>query len=159
MSEQKPSYIMDLEAIYGSPSQKAFGTAVFFESIKTGDLKQRALDKYRYFVGELWDKYGEDAWLGPWKEVCARTLGETGDIVKELRTVSDRDARGSISMFLEVIENPENTYSALHNAFDDEEVTELLVYNIGDSGAMSGILIADWRKKTHEATFLFFLMD
>ena len=159
MSEQKPSYIMDLEAIYGSPSQKAFGTAVFFESIKTGDLKQRALDKYRYFVGELWDKYGEDAWLGAWKEVYARTQGETRDIVKEIRNISDRDARGSISMFLEGIENPEDAYSALCKAFNDEEVTEFLVYNIGDGGAMSGILITAWRKETGEATFLVFLMD
>lgn len=67
--EGKPLYISDLEAVYGPPSQKAFGSAVFYETMKDKDLTKAALKTYRYFIGELWDKYGEDAWLGAWKEV------------------------------------------------------------------------------------------
>jgi hypothetical protein len=42
---------------------------------------------------------------------------------------------------------------------DDPAVTELRVFNLGDGGAMSGILVAGRRAGTADATFLVFLLD
>ena len=68
-----PGYAADLAAAYGPPSQAAFGSAVFFEKVTPADsLEQTALEKYKYFVGDLWERYGDDAWMGPWKEVYSR---------------------------------------------------------------------------------------
>ena len=61
--------------------------------------------------------------------------------------------------FLEGLQDPQKGYKALAAAFDDPLVTDLNVYNIGDGGAISGLMIAAWRKKTGEVTFLVFLMD
>lgn len=44
-------------------------------------------------------------------------------------------------------------------AYDDDSVTELNVYNIGDGGAMSGILIAERRRDSGETTNLAVLLD
>ena len=155
----KPSYVSDLEAIYGPPSQEAFGPAVFFERMKSIDLEGAALEKYRYFIGDLWERYGQEAWMGPWKEVYQREPGAKGDIAEELRSIVDSDARMSVPLFLEGLQDPQEGYKALAAAFDDPLVTDLNVYNIGDGGAMSGLIIAAWRKKTQEVTFLVFLMD
>ena len=156
---KKPLYISTLERIYGPPSQEAFGTAVFYEPLKATNLGQAALEKYRHFIGDLWNRYGEKVWLGAWKEVYIREQDNAGDIVNELENITDPDARMSIPMFLDGIENPKEARAALVAAFNDPEVTELKVYTTGDGGAMSGILIAAFRKKTGNATFLIFLMD
>jgi hypothetical protein len=87
----KPEYVSNLEAVYGAPSQAAFGSAVFHEQLKaTDDLERAAQAKYKYF---------------------------------------------------------------------DSAVTELSVYNIGDGGAMSGLLVAGCRGVTAEAAFLVFFLD
>jgi hypothetical protein len=62
-------------------------------------------------------------------------------------------------MILDNIVDAEKACVALATAFDDPAVMELLVYNIGDSGALSGPLIAGRRAEANEATFLVFLMD
>ena len=155
----KPSYVANLEAAYGAPSQAGFGSAVFYEPLAAGDdLAEAALAKYKYFVGNLWERYGEDAWIGPWKEVYVRQAGTSPDIVAELRGIADADARASVPMILEVVENVEAAQKALSAAHDDPAVTELRIYNLGDGGAMSGLLVAA-RRDTGEATFLVFLMD
>ena len=74
--ETKPEYVAALEAAYGAPSQAAFGSAVFHEQSKATDgLEQAALAKYKYFVGDQWERFGEAAWMGPWKAVYARQPG------------------------------------------------------------------------------------
>ncbi len=122
-------------------------------------LAQVTLGKYRYFIGDLWDQYGEEAWMGVWKEVyrCAQNI--QGDIVNELKNITDLNTQFSVPMFLDGIENPEEAHAALGAAFDDPAVTELTIHNIGDSEAMLGLLITAFRKKTGDATFLVFLMD
>jgi len=57
------------------------------------------------------------------------------------------------------VENAEAARAALSAAFDDSAVTEFLVYNVGDGGAMAGLLVAGRRAETGEATFLVFLLD
>jgi len=156
---KKPSYVQNLEKVYGPPNQEAFGSAVFHEVLKDSDLAEEAQNKYRYFVGDLWERYGEEAWLSAWKQIYTREQDTESDIVKELKDISDFDASMSIDQFLESVENPEEAQSALKTAFDDPVVNKLFVYTVGDGEAMSGILIAALRKKNDEGTFLVFLMD
>ena len=152
-----PDFVLKLEAVFGVPSQAAFGSAVFHEHLATGDkLEQGALAKYKYFVGELWARYGEDAWMGPWQEVYARAKDATADIAGELGTLADRAAKLSASMLLEA---GEDAAASLAAAFDDATVTELAVYALGDGGAMSGVLVAGRRAAREEATYLVFLLD
>ena len=155
-----PDYVSDLEAAYGPPSQAAFGSAVFFDQMKATDsLEQTALEKYKYFAGDLWERYGEDAWLGPWKEVYVRAAGAKPDIAAELRSIDDRDAASSVPMILDNIEGADRARAALSAAYDDPDVTELRVFNLGDGEAMSGLLVAGRRTEAGEATFLVFLLD
>lgn len=157
--EKKPDYVIQLETAYGTPSQAAFGSAVFYETAKaTDNLERKALEKYKYFVGELWERYGEDAWMGAWKEVYARPAGIKPDIVAELQGISDPNAALSTPMILDVVENAPAARRALSNAYDDKSVLELKVYNLGDGGAMSGLLITG-RRSNGETTFLVFLYD
>jgi len=156
----EPAYVTTLEAAYGAPSQAGFGSAVFTEQLKASDeLEKAALAKYKYFTGDLWERWGEDAWMGPWKEVYTRPTGAKADIVAELRGIADPDAANSVPMILDNIEGADKARAALAAAYDDPAVTELRVFNLGDGGAMSGILVAGRRGATGEATFLVFLLD
>ena len=156
----KPPYVTALEAAYGAPSQAGFGSAVFYEaSPATDDLEQLARDKYKHFVGDLWARWGEDAWMGPWKEVYTRPTGAKADIVAELRGIADPDAQNSVPMILENVDGAEQARAALAAAYDDPAVTELRVFNLGDGGAMAGLLVAGRRQATGEVAFLVLLMD
>ena len=156
----KPQVVTDLEAAYGAPSQAGFGSAVFYEPRPAdGDLEQAALAKYKYFVGDLWERYGEEAWMGPWKAVYTRPADGKRNIIAELRGITNRDARQSVEMILDNVDDPEKARAALAAAFDDPAVTELAVYNTGDGAAMSGLLLAGRRGDAGEATFLVFLLD
>jgi hypothetical protein len=156
--QTQPDYVTTLQAAYGAPSQTAFGSAVFFEKA-VDDLEQTALAKYRYFVGDLWERYGEAAWLGSWKKVYARPPKAEADIVAELSSLADANARSSASMILDAVQDADQARAALATAFNDAAVTDLAVYNIGDGAAMSGLLIAARRAATGDAAFLVFLMD
>jgi hypothetical protein len=157
--KDKPSYVTDLEAAYGAPSQAGFGSAVFHELMKPGgSLEEKAREHYRYFVGDLWERWGEDAWMGPWKEVYVRPADSALDIVTELAGITDADARLSAPLLLDPAENAQAARQALSAAFDDPAVTELRVYNLGDGAAMSGLMVVGRRDKS-EATFLVFLLD
>lgn len=163
--QQEPSGQTDaddalLAEVYGPPSQAGFGSAVFRETFNAQDsLEVRARDMYRYFVGDLWEQYGEDAWMGTWKEVYARATGEQTGIVDELRAITDPGAAISVPMILDVVENAENGRSALAAVFDSVDVADLRVYTLGDGEAMSGLLIAAARVSRRDAIFLIFLMD
>ena len=103
----KPDYVTRLESSYGAPSQAGFGSAVFHEQMKADDdLEQGALAKYQYFTGDLWQRWGEEAWMSPWKEVYARQAGAKPDIVAELRGIADPDAAISVPMILDNIDAP-----------------------------------------------------
>lgn len=150
----KPAYVSALETAYGAPSQEGFGSAIFFERMAASDdLEEQALEKYKYFVGSLWERYGEAAWMGPWRLVYSRAADARREIAAELSAISEPDAASSVFMVLDVDK------AALVAAFDDPAVTTLAVYNAGDGQAMSGVVIAGQRAATGETTFLVFLMD
>ena len=152
--------VAKLEAVYGPPSQAAFGSAVFTAKLdENRDLEQVAREMYRRFVGDVWERYGEEAWMGPWKQVYARPTGATPDIVGELRGIADQQAATSAPMILDTIDSPEAARAALIAVYDDSAVKDLRVFSIGDGEAMSGLLVAAARAENDEATFLVFLMD
>jgi hypothetical protein len=155
---ENPDPLARLESAYGAPSQAGFGSAVFRVSLGAADdLTQAALSIYRTFVGELWERFGEQAWVGPWKEVYARAGGAGPGIVAELRGIADPASQLSVPMILDNIDGAEAARAALSGAFDDPAVTELRVFDLGDGEAMSGLLIA--ARRGAEAGFLVFLMD
>lgn len=153
----KPDYVTALEQLYGAPSQAGIGSAVFYEPLSaTADLEAAALVRYRYFVGALWARYGEDAWMGPWRQLYTRPTATSGDIVAELRSLDDREAKQSVSLIVDVAANAENALAA---AFDHPAATELSIYKLGDGAAMNGILVAARRSENSAAIYLVFLLD
>ena len=155
-----PDYVRQLERAYGPPSEAGFGSAVFRSTLRAEDsLEGAALDSYRRFVGPKWERFGEKAWKAPWREVYSRGDGARCDIVSELGGITDPDARNSVPMILEVVENAADARTALSAVFDAPQVIELRVFNLGDGGAMSGLLVAGRRATTGEAVMLVFLMD
>jgi len=159
MNDGVPDPVAALQTAYGAPSQAAFGSAVFYEPrAGSADLEALALEQYKYFVGELWDRYGEAAWMGPWRQVYARPAGATPDIVAELSAIDDFDASLSVPMILEAVDEAEQARAALSAVYDDPTMAEVAVYTLGDGGAMSGLLVAG-RRTTGDAVFLVFLLD
>jgi hypothetical protein len=156
---KKPDYVQSLEASFGAPSQSGFGSAVFYKQLKSeADLDQESLKIYQYFVGDTWERYGQEAWMSAWKKVYTRSPGAKHDVIAELNAINEANATLSVPMFLTGIENPEPAQKALARAFDDQTVVDLEVFTLGDGGAMSGILITG-RRKNGETTFVTFLMD
>jgi hypothetical protein len=157
-SNPKPDYVAELETVYGAPSQSGFGSAVFYEVLEPeADLEPVALRYYQYFVGDLWERFGEAAWMGPWKLVYTRQPGGKPDIVAELQAIADPTAHLSVPMLLE-LDDAERGKKALSATYDDADVNNLAVYTLGDGEAMSGLLVAG-QHSTGEATFLIFLLD
>ena len=153
------SPIAALEAAYGPPSQAAFGSAVFHTVLgPAADLDQAELAHYQHFVGDQWQRFGAAAWMSAWREVYRRPPGLAPDIVRELRSIDDRDVASAVSMILDVVENAETARQALAAVYDDPAVCELRVYGIGDGAAMSGVLIAG-RRMDDEVISLVFLLD
>lgn len=151
----KPAYVSELEAVYGPPSDGGFGSAVFFERLAASDeLEQAALDVYQSFVGELWQRWGEEAWMGSWRTVYERPADAQPAIVDELNAIDDRDAALSVPLLF----NADGAQDVLAQAYDADSVTELLVYTIGDGEAMSGVLVAG-RRNGDGAVFVVVLLD
>ena len=158
-NDSKPQYVIDLEAVYGLPSQEAFGSAVFFELAgEDNDLEDLAKDVYQTFVGDKWQEWGEEAWMSPWKEAYRRPDDKEHDVLAELRVIEDFLTQLQVEQILDNIEDAQKGQQALATAYDADEVTEMRAYNIGDGGAMSGLLLAGQRTNS-EATFLVFLLD
>lgn len=157
--ESKPQYVVDLEESYGPPSEEGFGAAVFFIADATDDdLEELALAQYKHFVGELWERWGEEAWMTPWKQVYTRKKGTKPDVAKELRGIEDFDAKMAVPLVLEIMEDPDKANEALAAAYNDPAVADLRAYTIGDGNAMSGLLLVG-RRENGEATVLTVLMD
>ncbi len=152
--------VVNLQALYGPPSQAGFGSAVFRDRVERAeDLEAAALRHYRYFLGKAWEQFGEESWMAPWKQVYQRQAADRrNDIVTELRSITDPAAQSSVTVRLDVIANPEAGRQALSAVYDDAEVETVVVYALGDGAALSGLLIAG-RDRRGETTLLFFLLD
>lgn len=152
--------VRKLQTLYGPSSQEGFGSAVFHETLRPdASLTAAALAKYRYFVGENWNRFGERAWMAPWREVYSRPAGGRRDFIAELQAIKDPDARRSTPLLLEATEDPAAAREALIAVYDDATVTELRVFNVGDGAAMSGLLVAARRAYSSDAIYVIALMD
>lgn len=176
MTSNSPGYVIQLQDLFGAPSQSGFGSAVFYDESSAGSgaesLEAYGLSKYRYFCGDKWDQFGEDAWLSGWKLVYQRDVSTTGapvakvsadsdtpfGIVAELRAIPDRSIRSLIPMLIDEVEDPVAAQSALTGGFDSPEVSELAIYSVGDGAAMSGVMIVG-RRGTNSLLSLVLLLD
>ena len=157
---KKPDAVQKLEDFYGPPSQEAFASATFYKPLQPNeDLTEKALEIYKYFVGELWERWGEEAWMGPWKEVYSRPSGSKRDLAAEMNAIEDREAALSIPLLLDGVETPGEKRDAFQAVFDDAAVEELRIFNLGDGGAMSGLLVAARNTDLEAGIFLTFLLD
>jgi hypothetical protein len=153
----RPAYVKALELHFGQPNQDGIGSTVLFDQAADLEVLQRlSLEKYRYFLGPLWERFGETAWLAPWRIVLSRK--GSGDIVSELHAITDAQAAMSADTFLEAVSEPVAARTALAAAFDDPEVEDVVAYNLGDGEAYSGLLLAA-RRKNDEAVFVVFMLD
>jgi hypothetical protein len=143
-AQNKPDFVAALEKAFGEPKQNAFGSSVFFvpATSQSVSLETQALSQYRFFTGELWDRFGEEKWMSTWLQVYVRDKNIGADILAELRGLSDREARQSAGLLLENQEDSQASEDALKNAFEQPTVQELRIFKIGDGEAMSGIAIA-----------------
>ena len=158
-NENKPAYLRALEAVFGGPSQKGFGSAVFFiPGPQSVTLEETARSCYQHFVGENWEKWGAEAWLGPWRETYRRNRAIRHDIVAELRDIQDPESRLQAGAFLDTIDDAAEAHSALAAAYNGPEMLDLHVYNLGDGDAMAGLLIAGLRQN-NDVTIVAFLLD
>lgn len=94
--------------------------------------------------------------MGAWKLIHRRA--GTRNIITELRQLADPQARSSAELMIDATAEADDGKAALSAAFDDAAVSELLVFSIGDSAAMTGLLVAA-RRSNGDATFLVFMMD
>jgi len=154
----RPAFVDSLERSYGPPSRAGFGSAVFWVSGADASLEDQARACYRRFVGELWERWGEAAWMGPWREVYARPADAPGDVVSELRAL-EQGAASSANLILDPAGGAEAARAALAAAFDDPAVQALKVFNLGDGEAVSGLLVAARVDPPAGDLFLAFLMD
>lgn len=159
-AQHKPAWITSLEQAYGGPSQNAFGSAVFFDprdgQSQELDLESLALAKYQQFCGKTWEQFGEENWKRTWKQVYLRDSGSSDNIVAELKSLEDGDARRSAALLIDGGASPD-ALQALSQAFNAPDISQLHIYKIGDGNAMSGVLVAATRAEG--AIFLVMLMD
>lgn len=153
----KPDYVSELESVFGPPSSSAWGSAVFFDQVSpTSPLEFTALTTYRLFVGELWKRFGEDAWMSGWRPVFTRA--GTGNIVDELERLDDWALGHAVEVLLHGGDNVDRRASTMRTAFDAPDTQEVRVFTTGDGGQMSGLLIIG-RRTNGDATSLVFLLD
>lgn len=136
-------FIEALEQVYGKRSNSGFGSAVFYEASKLpGSLASMALDVYKFFMGNKWNNETEAAWLSGWKQVYERSPGTVPDILSELKNIKDEDAKRSVPLLTELIENAEQGRHALESAFNYSGISHAAVFTVGDSAAFSGLILS-----------------
>lgn len=115
----------------------------------TSSLETTALMIYQKFCGELWNRFGEAAWMSSWEKVYQRDntsrTDSSGDFLSEIRSIRNPAIHGLLPMLIDEIEDSELAKKHLAEAFDSPEVREVAVYSIGDGAAMSGLIVASDR--------------
>lgn len=151
-----------LEAVFGGPSDDAFGSAVFRrEATPETDMEQAAQEVYRDFLGESWQRGGAGTWMATWRTLAERTVadGAGRPVLDMLTGLPGPEASSSADVLLNGGSDPEAARRALAAAFDSPTVAELRIHAIGDGAALSGLLLAGRDGQRGEAVFVVFLMD
>lgn len=151
--------IKELENVFGKPSSSGFGSAVFYEVSKlNSSLKSIALEDYELFMGEKWNSETKDRWSSGFRKVYERSNGAQSDILSELKNISDADAKRSVPLLIELVENADQGKLALAAAFNHQDISNVEVYTVGDTEAMSGLILCGLFKD-HSACSVICLMD
>jgi hypothetical protein len=160
-TEPLPQYVRDLIDLYGPPTARKLGTAVFYEKVTPEtNLEQVALRHYREFKGDSWERFGADFWLKPWQLLYQRPRDRQPDIMSELQAMIDASyfADGYIDgLEIDPI-NDETAQNCLTAAYNAPEVTDLRIYALGDDDIIEGRLILGYRANG-ETTSLIVMMD
>ena len=185
-SEVLKTAIDELTALFGEPSQVTLGAAVFcdpitdvlrggassteanqeseFDHPENGvfscsdeQLESYAKGKYEFFAGDAWANFGAENWLATWNRVYQRVSQHGGKILEELKAIEEPATNLAASQLTENHDEPDRARDALANVFDSEEILKLHLYQIGDTEAITGVLIA--AVSAEEFVALVFLMD
>jgi hypothetical protein len=148
-----------LEKVYGKAGRNGFGSAVFYDASKQDlSLASIALENYKIFIGEKWNAESEAAWMSAWKLVYERNPGMAADILTELYNIKDPDAKRSVPLLTELIENAEQGKLALAAAYNHPDISQVQVFKVGDNAEMSGLLLSGLFSD-HSACSIICLMD
>jgi hypothetical protein len=148
-----------LEKVYGKPVSTGFGSAVFYDDSKqNAGLASIALDAYKLFMGEKWNTETESAWMSAWKKVYERSPDTVANILNELNNIQDADAKRSVPLLTELVENAEQGKLALAAAYNHPDISQVQLFSVGDGEAMSGLLLCGLFND-HSACSVICLMD
>ncbi|MFN9347168.1 MAG: hypothetical protein ACK6DQ_11270 [Planctomycetota bacterium] len=152
--------VAKLTEVFGSASQNTLGSAVFQSDSKVDleTLDNYAKSVYQHFVGKAWEDFGPENWNKTWQMLYRRPEGSTGSILEELKSLGDAATELAASQVTENHDDPTAATQGLTGVFDSPSLTSVSVYRIGDSEAITGVLLAGLMP-TENAIALVFLMD
>lgn len=159
-SEDLTKAISKLTEVFGGASQNTLGSAVFESDTKVGleTLDDYANSVYQHFVGKAWEDFGPENWNKTWKMLYRRPQGSNGSILEELKSLGDASTELAASQVTENHDDPTTAAHGLTGVFDSPSLACVSVYRIGDSEAITGVLMAGLLP-TEYAVALIFLMD
>ncbi|MFM8262798.1 MAG: hypothetical protein ACKN9S_11025 [Pirellula sp.] len=152
--------ISKLVAVFGSPSQNTLGTGVFQSDSQVDEAQLDAYAKsvYQHFVGPAWENFGPENWEQTWKLLYRRPLESKPEILEELKSLGDSSSELAGSQLTENHDDPSGAADGLKGVFDAPWIRCVSIYRIGDSEAITGVLMAGILP-TENAIALIFLMD
>ena len=136
--------IQRLEVLFGKPSEATLGAAVFQSqsALSVSQLDDFAKAQYQHFAGAAWESFGEENWNKTWKLLYRRPKSSPLDILGELNQIEDSATNLAASQLTENHDEPSGAQEALKGVFDSDFIQEVSIYSIGDSEAITGVLIA-----------------
>jgi hypothetical protein len=152
--------VSKLTEAFGGPSEETLGAAVFVSESKVdlSTLDQFAKSVYEHFVGNAWENFGPDNWNKTWQMLYRRGAGASPEILEELKSLGDPSTELAASQLTENHDDPEKASEGLKAVFDSPSAQSVSIYKIGDSEAITGVLLACLLPTEH-AVALVFLMD
>ncbi|MBU6174121.1 MAG: hypothetical protein KGQ60_09965, partial [Planctomycetes bacterium] len=145
---------------FGGESQSTLGSAVFRspDVLPTSELESFSFSSYKSFVGKSWQAFGEENWSKPWLLLFERPQEANRNLLQEIASVNDPATALAGSQLTENHDSPTEAVESLKAVFDSDRIQELRIYRVGDSEAITGILIAALTKG-NQPIVLLFLMD
>jgi hypothetical protein len=165
-----PAYVADLQNVYGDNSQTiGNGSAVYFKVFTSEDIERMSdslesatMGYLRQYAGRMWSREQDDGSMRPGEEIWQVSLfyqrpSHDMGIVDELKQLLDQRFT-AIAPVLDFFQEDQLYSEVLHRAFDDPSVALLYCYEVNDSAAYNGLIIAACRTNG-EAVFWFFTTD
>ncbi|MFM7931057.1 MAG: hypothetical protein ACKO9Q_25390, partial [Pirellula sp.] len=97
-------------------------------------------------------------WEQTWKLLYRRPLESKSEILEELKSLGDSSSELAGSQLTENHDDPSGAADGLKGVFDAPWIRCVSIYRIGDSEAITGVLMAGILP-TENAIALIFLMD